>query len=68
MIEKPITYFPYTHGDTVDAARLQIREEMQKDLRNRIAMIETKEKAKFGPETYERLNAQSQLNFSQKHP
>ena len=28
MNQKPITYFPYTHGDTVDAARLQIREEM----------------------------------------
>jgi hypothetical protein len=22
MMQKPITYFPYTHGDTVDAARM----------------------------------------------
>lgn len=28
MVQKPITYFPFTHGDTVDAARMQIREEM----------------------------------------
>jgi len=40
MIQKPITYFPFTHGDTVDAARMQIREEMQNDLKDRIAMIE----------------------------
>jgi hypothetical protein len=59
MIQKPITYFPYTHGDTVDAARLQIREEMQKDLQNRIAMIEHKERAKLGPEAYDRLHVDS---------
>lgn len=35
MKEKPITHFPYTHGDTVEAARAQIREEMQQDLKNR---------------------------------
>ena len=59
MIQKPITHFPFTHGDTVDAARLQIREEMQKDLRNRITMIEDKERAKLGAEAYERLHNDS---------
>ena len=48
MIQKPITYFPFTHGDTVDAARMQIREEMQNDLKDRIAMLESKERAKLG--------------------
>jgi hypothetical protein len=61
MTQKPITYFPYTHGDTVDAARMQIREEMQKDLRDRIALIESNERAKLGEEAYEKLHGQSQL-------
>ena len=56
MNQKPITYFPYTHGDTVDAARLQIREEMQNDLKNRIALIESTERAKLGEEKYEKLH------------
>jgi hypothetical protein len=68
MNQKPITYFPYTHGDTVDAARLQIRTEMELDLKNRMAIIENKERAKLGPVAYERLQNDSQMKTSQKHP
>ena len=55
MNQKPITYFPYTHGDTVDVARMHIREEMQQDLKNRIALIESKERQKLGDEKYEKM-------------
>ena len=48
MEEKPITHFPYTHGDTVEAARAQIREEMANDLKNRYALLESKEREKIG--------------------
>ena len=68
MNQKPITYFPYTHGDTVDAARLQIREEMQNDLKNRIALIESTERAKLGEEKYEKLHGLQQSRVTSKHP
>ena len=35
MKQKPITVFPYTHGDTVEASRAQIRGEMMQDMKNR---------------------------------
>jgi len=35
MHQKPITVFPFTHGDTVEASRAQIRGEMIQDMKNR---------------------------------
>lgn len=52
---KPITHFPYTHGDTVEAQRALIREEMHQDLRNRSALLEEKEREKYGDELYEKM-------------
>ena len=56
MNQKPITHFPYTHGDTVEAARAQIREEMAQDLKNRCAVLESKEREKIGTELYDQLH------------
>lgn len=47
MMQKPITKFPYTHGDTVEAARAQIRGEMIQDLKNRDAIRESMAREKF---------------------
>ena len=43
MNQKPITNFPYTHGDTVEATRAQIRQEMHEDLKTRYALLRTME-------------------------
>lgn len=68
MIQKPITYFPFTHGDTVDAARVQIREEMQNDLKDRMSMLDLKERAKLGDDKYEQLHGLQQSRVTQMHP
>lgn len=42
IFDKPESvYFPFTHGDSVDAARIQIREELNQDLKNRQALLES---------------------------
>ena len=47
MKQKPITIFPFTHGDTVEAARAQIRSEMIEDMNMRKALAENMKKEKF---------------------
>lgn len=47
MNQKPITKFPFTHGDTVEAARAQIKGEMIQDLKRRDALRESMKKEKF---------------------
>ena len=59
---KPITHFPYTHGDTVEAQRALIREEMHQDLKNRCALIEEQEREKMGSETYDRVYGQKEVD------
>ena len=47
MKQEPITKFPFTHGDTVEAARAQIKGEMVEDLRKRDAIRENMKKERF---------------------
>jgi len=55
MNVKPMTVFPFTHGDTVEAARQQIKEEMQHDLQNKLALMEAQERDRIGSEKYDEL-------------
>jgi len=56
--QSPMTHFPYTHGDVVEAARQQIREEMHSDLMRRKAELESKEKIKLGNNVYDSVYGQ----------
>lgn len=47
MTQKPITLFPFTHGDTVEAARAQIRSEMIQDMNMRNALKDNMKREKF---------------------
>ena len=47
MKQQPITRFPFTHGDTVEAARAHIKGEMVEDLKRRDAIRESMQKEKF---------------------
>lgn len=56
IYEKPEkVFFPFTHGDSIEAARQQIREEQSIDLRNRTALLESQERAKMGSEKYDQV-------------
>ena len=57
---KPITSFPYTHGDTVEAARAAMKEELVQDLKNRQAVQESIDREKMGSDVYDRLNRMNQ--------
>ena len=62
MTIKPITHFPYTHGDTVEAQRALIREEMHQDLKNRYALLEEQERDKIGSAEYDREHGLVELD------
>ena len=47
MKQKPITKFPFTHGDTVEAARAQIKGEMMEDMKRRDVIRENMKKERF---------------------
>ena len=47
MNQQPITRFPFTHGDTVEAARDQIKGEMIEDRKKRDIIRESLKKEKF---------------------
>ena len=53
-------FFPFTHGDSIEAARQQIREEQNNDLRNRTALLESQERAKMGSEKYDQVYGMNQ--------
>lgn len=57
---KAITNFPYTHGDTVEAARALMKEELVQDLKNRNAIQESIDREKYGSDVYDKLHRLNQ--------
>jgi hypothetical protein len=48
-------HFPFTHGENVELGRKQIREELQRDLRNLQMLKEKHEREQLGDEQYEKM-------------
>lgn len=59
--QKPVTYFPYTHGDSLEMARRKIYQELNSDMKLEYAKIELDERRRLGDKVYEdiycRVNA-----------
>jgi hypothetical protein len=56
--EKPITHFPYTHGDSLEIAREKLRIEQHAALKTRAAEIESRERERMGDSMYEQVYGQ----------
>ena len=54
-VDKPMTHFPYTHGDSLEHAREQYRKEAHSDLKAKQISFENAERQKLGDTMYEKL-------------
>jgi len=58
--DKPITYFPYTHGDSLEVARSKLRVQMNNELREKQAEEESRDRERMGDKYYEQVYCNTQ--------